>query len=91
MVQGQDSTWPFSVQQQKMPVNLRVLQLSTSGPGRVVEDNTSKIGGLLAVGAHTASGCDCSLTQSPGPLEMGGLALLLLGYGVLRISRRRRG
>jgi hypothetical protein len=43
-VSGRDSTWPLSVQAQTMPVNLRILQLSATGMGQVVKDNTAMSG-----------------------------------------------
>jgi hypothetical protein len=43
-VSGRDSVWPVSLQSQTMPFNLRILQLSATGPGQVVQDNTGMIG-----------------------------------------------
>ena len=43
VVKGRDSTWPFSVKDQIMPVNRRVTQLGASGTGTVVKDNTTMI------------------------------------------------
>jgi hypothetical protein len=45
VVAGRDSTWPMSLQSQNMPVNRRVLQLSATGPGLVIQDNTTMVGG----------------------------------------------
>ncbi len=47
VLEGNGSTWPVT-EDAEMPYNLRVLQLSTSGEGDVIEDNVATIGGLLA-------------------------------------------
>ncbi len=47
IVEGNGRTWPVA-QDSDMPYNLRVLQLSTSGGGDVVTDNTAEVGQLLA-------------------------------------------
>jgi hypothetical protein len=90
VVPGRDGSWPFSVKSQKMPVNLRVVQLSATGPGQVLRDNRSRISGALAGNTHQAGGC--ALTTAPRPLDAGAATLLGLGLLVLlgRRSLRRR-
>jgi hypothetical protein len=40
---GSGSTWPVAIDDQDMPFNVRVLQLSTSGQGEVLIDNTDLV------------------------------------------------
>ncbi len=47
VVEGNGRTWPV-LEDSDIPFNLRVLQLSTSGAGDVIEDNTAEVGQLLA-------------------------------------------
>jgi hypothetical protein len=49
LVRGEGTTWPLTLanKAEDMPVNLRVLQLSPSGPGQVYEDNDDIIASLL--------------------------------------------
>ena len=53
VVKGVGTTWPFSVKDQIMPVNRRVTQLSASGAGTVVKDNTAMINGLAGMPGGT--------------------------------------
>jgi hypothetical protein len=41
-----DSSWPTALDD--LPANLRIMQLSTSGSGQVVEDNSERVSDLLA-------------------------------------------
>jgi uncharacterized membrane protein YgcG len=101
VVKGQDSTWPFNVKDQRMPVNRRVTQLAASGAGMVVKDNTATInsvmsGGPAPVGGAGGPGAGGSSGQSSssggcsfgGGAAGGGLGLLLVGMFVL-LNRRR--
>jgi hypothetical protein len=47
VVKGRDAVWPFSVKEQVMPVNRRVTQLSATGTGTVVKDNSAVISGMM--------------------------------------------
>lgn len=47
VLEGNGNTWPVSLDS-GIPLNLRILQLSTTGDGDVVEDNIAIIGGMLA-------------------------------------------
>jgi MYXO-CTERM domain-containing protein len=40
---GTGSTWPVSLDDDEMPFNMRILQLSTSGDGEVLLDNTDTV------------------------------------------------
>jgi hypothetical protein len=42
-IQGNGSTWPVALDDEEMPFNVRVLQLSTTGEGDVVMDNTDLV------------------------------------------------
>jgi MYXO-CTERM domain-containing protein len=46
VLQGNGRTWPVT-EDSEMPFNLRILQLSTSGEGDLVEDNAIAVGELL--------------------------------------------
>ena len=50
VVKGSDSTWPFNVKDQRMPVNRRVTQLAATGAGMVVKDNTATINSVMSGG-----------------------------------------
>jgi hypothetical protein len=92
VVPGRDTSWPFSVAIRRMPVNRRVMQLSVTGAGRVLEDNTAKITSALAASAHKGGGGGCALA-APGQSVGTGLSLLLgaaLGVASLLRARRRR-
>jgi MYXO-CTERM domain-containing protein len=45
IVEGVDQTWPITIDD--FPANLRIIRLSTSGPGEIVQDNAKLIAGLL--------------------------------------------
>ncbi|HKU37609.1 MAG TPA: DUF2330 domain-containing protein [Polyangiales bacterium] len=45
-IQGEGQEWPAAIGD--MPANLKVVELSTRGSGKVVEDNSSELGKLLA-------------------------------------------
>jgi uncharacterized membrane protein YgcG len=104
VVKGRDSTWPFNVKDQRMPVNRRVTQLAATGAGMVVKDNTAIInsvmsGGPAPVGGAGSPGAGGSSGQSSGSgggCSFGGgtaggtLGLLLVGMFVLLNRRRRR-
>jgi hypothetical protein len=104
VVKGRDSTWPFNVKDQRMPVNRRVTQLAATGAGMVVKDNTATInsvmsGGPAPVGGAGSPGAGGSSGQSSGSgggCSFGGgtaggtLGLLLVGMFVLLNRRRRR-
>ena len=60
LIRGSGTTWPLSVKAQTMPVNRRVLQLSTTGEGMVLADNTATIRAALGnspAGADSSGGC----------------------------------
>jgi hypothetical protein len=62
---GSGSTWPIGLDDEVMPFNVRVLQLSTSGEGDVVLDNTDLVVSRLA---------DLGLSEAlpePGPGGVG--------------------
>jgi MYXO-CTERM domain-containing protein len=46
VLEGNGRTWPVT-EDSAMPFNLRILQLSTSGEGNVVEDNAISVGEML--------------------------------------------
>ena len=46
-VTGIGTQWPLNVKEQRVPVNRRVLQLSASGAGQVVTDNSAMIGAMM--------------------------------------------
>ena len=82
--------WPFDVELDGAPpANARVLALSTSGAGTVVNDNGAEIEEILA--AHNATvgspGCGCGVVPPGAPL--GAWASLAL-FVLLRWGRRRR-
>ena len=102
VVKGRDSTWPFNVRDQRMPVNRRVTQLAATGAGTVVKDNTATINGVMSgngpapVGGSgpgtggssgQSSGGGCSFGGSG---VGGGLGLLLVAMFVLLNRRRGR-
>jgi hypothetical protein len=89
VVHGRDASWPFTVEQQKMPVNRRVMQLSATGPARVLQDNTTTIARTLTIGAHKESSRGCALALLPQPAELGGGAALCLIALATLLSRRR--
>jgi MYXO-CTERM domain-containing protein len=70
LVRGEGNTWPLTIDNREdMPVNLRVLQLSSSGQGEVNTDNSDVIEDLLAsqFGAGPGmGGSGSSMTPSPG-------------------------
>jgi hypothetical protein len=99
VVKGMDSTWPYSVRDQRMPVNRRVTQLAATGAGMVVKDNTQTINGVMSGGGRnpvggtggtsgTSSGSGGGCNFGGGSVG-GGLGLLLVGMFVL-LNRRRR-
>jgi hypothetical protein len=99
VVKGRDSTWPFNVKDQRMPVNRVVTQLSASGPGTVVKDNTATINGIMTGSGTPTGGTTGQTGGSSGGCSLGGAGaagglglLVLLGLSVagLRIGRRRR-
>lgn len=47
IVRGEGRTWPITLEEKSIPVNLRVVQLSKKGEGNVIQDNAKKIAGLL--------------------------------------------
>ncbi len=96
VVKGSDSTWPFNVKDQRMPVNRRVTQLAASGVGMVVKDNTATINSVMSGGPAPVGGAGGSSGQSSpsgggcsfgGGAAGGGLGLLLVGMFVL-LNRR---
>ena len=95
VVKGRDSAWPFTVTEQKMPVNRRVLQLSATGAGQVVTDNTGAIGNMLGGRGSwgtpgTGSGGGCSVGGTTAGSAAGGLLLALALFGLV-VRRRRSG
>jgi hypothetical protein len=97
VVKGSDSTWPFNVRDQRMPVNRRVTQLAATGAGMVIKDNTTTINGVMSGGGRNpvgGAGGSGSTTGSSGGCSFGGsglgggLGLLLVGLFVL-FNRRR--
>jgi hypothetical protein len=46
-VKGSGSTWPVTPNDEEMPFNWRILQLSTAGGGEVVLDNTDRVASRL--------------------------------------------
>src|SRR5687767_14009947 len=46
-VKGNGSTWPITREEEEMPFNLRILQLSTAGGGEVVLDNSARVASRL--------------------------------------------
>jgi hypothetical protein len=93
---GTGGPWPDAVAAQ--PANQRVLMLSTSGEGRVVEDNTDQIAASLAeYNAHVPGAPDrggfCSLQSAPEARSGAGawsVALAaLVGLGWLRRRNSR--
>jgi hypothetical protein len=104
VVRGEGNVWPLSLaERDDMPVNLRILQLSTSGPGSVYEDNANLIEGLLQTQFGQASGTPgsgpdpiviqssngCSLGSTSAPSRHGGAAWLLLGLALWSVRGRR--
>jgi hypothetical protein len=65
-VKGRDSTWPLTVQAQTMPVNLRVLQLSATGMGQVIQDNTA-MSGAMPIPMPAPAGMPTPTPTMPGP------------------------
>ncbi len=87
--------WPDAVAEQ--PANFRVLTLSTSGDGVVLEDNESEINGLLSAYNATVpspgaqSGGLCALSAPPGERPSSSwLSTGLWGVFGLAWLRRRR-
>jgi MYXO-CTERM domain-containing protein len=86
-----------------MPINLRILQLSATGPGRVEEDNQNVIESLLATRFGSAPGPDddlveirssrgCSTSAPAGGAPSSSSALLsLAALAAFCVARRRRG
>ena len=87
LVKGMGNTWPITAEtakMAKMPYNLRVLQLSTSGKGTVTANNTGTITKALGMDKKEDSGC----AMASGD-RSGWASLLLLGP-LLALLRRRR-
>lgn len=93
VVRGQGFSWPFSVGDEDMPANRRILRVGTEGTGAVVTDNGSSIASALA--EHNATvpgppvfvgggGSECS---AGGPAGFGFAAFV--GLALFFIRRRR--
>lgn len=93
VVRGQGGTWPFSVGDDDMPANRRILRVGTEGTGAVVTDNGTSIASALS--DHNATvpgppvlvgggGSDCSAGGSAGF----GFAALV-GLALVFVRRRR--
>lgn len=103
---GEGTAWPLSLDEadSDMPVNLRILQLTTVGDGEVQQDNADLVAQLLegqfGVGPSSGSDPDSSATNSGGctlradRAPRGGEAptalWALMTLSVLSRARRRR-
>lgn len=80
LVKGEGTTWPLTLanREQDMPVNARILQLSTSGSGAVYEDNEDAIDRLLqsqfGSGSGAGTGAPPLQMHSSGACSFGGRA-----------------
>jgi hypothetical protein len=63
---GTGTTWPVTLEDDEMPFNLRILQLSTSGDGEVVLDNTDLVVARLVDLGLAAPG-----SEGPGGVPVG--------------------
>ncbi len=93
IVRGTGTSWPYSVGDDSMPANVRILQYSTSGPPEVLTDNEVRIRETLAPrGSSSESDSDdkggCALGRKPEP-RSSWLWLLPIALGGLRVARRR--
>jgi hypothetical protein len=92
VVRGQGNTWPLSLESGLMPLNQRILDMTTRGDGHLVTDNAGAIEAALAEhnatvpGPPTASGGGCAVGGFAGPGVVGAAAGLLL---LLLVVRRR--
>jgi hypothetical protein len=59
---GNGNQWP--VAEGSMPANLKIVQLSSTGPGKVVTDNSGSIGAMLFKTAGT-TGTGTAMTEPP--------------------------
>lgn len=100
-VDGEGFTWPYALgapDSVGLPVNARILQLGTSGPGDVVLDNTQLIQSQLQGASSGTSGgrnsgdgggCACATTLG-GAGGLGSLWALPALVGAIGLRRRRR-
>ncbi len=106
VVEGSGSSWPVSLADTEMPVNLRIAQMSTSGEGMIVTNNEKaivesleamKIGGAptdddidAANGMGGPSGSGGGCALAPVQSTTSGWGLAALSALALSLSWRRR-
>jgi len=87
LIRGTGNTWPLSVKAQTMPVNRRVLQLSATGEGTVLADNTAAIRTALdnsPAAADSSGGCTLAGAGARAP------AWLFVFLAMFLLPRLRR-
>ena len=76
VVRGNDAVWPVDVVAKLQPANRRILQMSATGPGEIIADNSARLGATAPPGAppRAGAGGTAGAGVSMGAGGMGGAA-----------------
>lgn len=93
VVRGEGNLWPFSVGDERMPANRRILRVGTEGTGAVMTDNGDSIAAALAEHNATVPGPPIFVGGGGSECSAGGSAgfgfAAFVGLAIVAMRRRR--